>query len=200
MLTLSQHKTYHYIQDYIRHNGYAPTVAEIAVGIGIKSRGVVHRYIQALADAGMLEITPNKRRNIRLTLDTHPMSLPIIGRIAAGTPIEAITDQQTVNISDALLGPNRFILEVRGDSMIGDNICDKDYIICEKRNTARNGEIVVALIDNQEATLKRLQRNPENNTITLLPSNPTLSPMVYAPDRIQIQGIYLGLLRLGAVH
>ena len=200
MLTLSQHRTYHFIRDYIQNNGYAPTTAEIADGIGIKSRGVVHRYIQAIVEAGMLELTPNKRRNLRLTLDTHPTSIPIIGRIAAGSPIEAITESRMLNVTDSLIGPDRFILEVKGDSMIGDNICDKDYIICEKRETARDGEIVVALIDRQEATLKRLQRNFEDKTVTLIPSNPALSPMVYEPDRVQVQGIYLGLLRLGSIH
>lgn len=196
MLTASQYKTYQFIKNYIESYGYAPTEAEIALGIGIKSRGVVHRYVHALKDAGYIEVKPGKRRNIVLTETTQQTyGLPLVGKIAAGRPIEAIANNEMVDISQYLLGPNRFVLKVYGDSMIGDNIMDGDYVVCESRATAANGEIVVALIDNQEATLKRIQKE-QNNKIKLLPSNPTLQPMIYEADRVNIQGVYLGLLRL----
>jgi len=196
MLTASQYKTYQFIKNYIQNYGYAPTEAEIAMGIGIKSRGVVHRYVHALKDAGYIFVKPGKRRNIGLTEVTErEYSLPLIGKIAAGKPIEAIANNEMVDLTNYLLGPNRFVLKVCGDSMIGDNIMDGDYVVCESRGTARSGEIVVALIDNQEATLKRLEKDKDNK-ISLIPSNPTLKPMSYEAERVNIQGVYLGLLRL----
>jgi len=205
MLTVRQKQTYQFIRQYILKHDIAPTEAEIAIGIGIKSRGVVHRYVKALATAGYLRIIPNRRRNIAL-IDNYEgdggsgilsgNSLPIVGRIAAGKPIEALETDEVLNVAESLLGPNRYILEVKGDSMIGDGIHDGDYIICEKAETACDGTIVVALIDSEEATLKRLIRN-NDNTIHLVASNPRITPMAYSPDRVKVQGIYLGLLRLG---
>lgn len=199
MLTARQHETYQFIKHYIATRGYAPTEAEIALGIGIKSTGVVHRYVSAIAAEGWITITPAKRRNIGLVADADDGSsplggLPIMGRIAAGRPIEAIAEATSLNIADHILGPNRFVLHVSGDSMIGDNICDGDYIICESAQTAQKNQIVVALIDGSEATLKRFYAN-EDGTVSLIPSNAHLSPMRYPAERITIQGIYLGLLR-----
>ena len=203
MLTPKESKTYDYIKDYIVEYGYAPTESEIAKGIGIKSRGVVHRYVHAIAKKGLLKVTPGKRRNISLVgMESSPKTrfgeewqLPFLGKIAAGSPIEAIEDKQSINIAKTLTGEKCFILEVRGDSMIGDNIFDGDYVICEERHVAPTGSIVVALIDNQEVTLKRYFVN-ENQSVTLVPSNPQLIPMVYQAERVVIQAVYLGLLRL----
>jgi len=194
MLTAKQHQTYQFIRHYILKFSYAPTEAEIATGIGIKSRGVVHRYISALSAAGYLEVIPNKRRNIRLTEQQDMRDLPILGTIAAGSPIEAMDDVRSFNLSDRVLGSNRFILEVKGDSMMGDNICDGDYIVCESAQRIDAGEIVIALIDQQEVTLKRYRQNSDH-TVTLIPSNPDFSPQVYAQSRIHVQGKYVGLLR-----
>ncbi len=197
-LTAKQHITFKFIQKYIFNHGIAPTEAEIAEGIGITSRGVVHRYVKALEAEGLVEIIPHRRRNIRLICDDdveNNLSLPVIGKIAAGSPIEALPCDQVLDLSDKLLGGNRFILEVKGDSMIGDNICDGDYIICESCNDLPSGEIVIVLVDRDEATLKRCRRNSDQ-TITLIPSNPKMSPQIYESGRIQIQGKYLGLLRL----
>jgi repressor LexA len=195
-LTGKQHQTFQFICHYISQHGYSPTEDEIALGIGITSRGVVHRYLTALAKEGLIEMLKGKRRNIVLVESAQERrDLPILGKIAAGLPIEAIVEPQFVELDRLFVGPNRFVLEVKGDSMIEDNICDGDYIICERRNVADNGAIVVALVDKQEATLKRLKRNT-NNTITLLPSNPNYQPMTYGEERVEIQGVYLGLLRL----
>jgi len=200
MITLSQRRTFQFVQEFIAANGYSPTMAEIAKGIGIKSKGVAHRYVKALVGANMIKIVPNRHRNIQLleAENESAMVLPIVGRIAAGQPIEAVQEVQTFNVVENLLGPNRYILKVKGDSMIGDNICDGDFIICEHREAATNGEIAVVLVDNHEATLKRMQNNGDD-TVTLLPSNPSLSPMVYEKNRVNIQGIYLGLLRFDSV-
>lgn len=196
MLTAKQLQTYKFICDYLRKNKIAPTTAEVAAGIGITSRGVVHRYLSALQEAGYISLVPGKRRNIQLLEndDVH-LELPIIGKIAAGSPIQAIETERELNIGEAFLGKGRFILQVKGDSMIGDNIVDGDYIVCESIQVAHPNDIVVALIENSEATLKRIHTN-KDGTVTLIPSNPKLSPLVYPAQDVQIQGRYLGLLRM----
>ncbi len=196
MLTAKQQQAFDFIRSYIIDHKIAPTDAEIADGIGIKSRGVAHRYVTALEKAGLISLLKGRRRNIELTASAQNASeLRVIGEIAAGHPILAINRDETINIADAFLGPERFILRVKGDSMIGDNICHGDYIVCEKAEAANANDIVVALVDKDEATLKRVRKNTDG-TVTLLPSNPTLSPLVYKADQVQIQGRYLGLLRL----
>lgn len=194
MLTPKQSQTYQFIRTYLAQYGYAPTMAEIAAHLGIQSRGLAHRYVSQLAEAGYLSITPGKKRNLTL-LRNEATELPVLGYIAAGIPIEAISQPQVLNIEHYLLGAKRYVLRVKGNSMIGDNICDGDYIICEQADCAPSGAIVVALIDQQETTLKRLHNN-QDGTVTLIPSNPQLSPLVYAAEQVSVQGVYIGLLRL----
>lgn len=196
MLTLSQRKTFDFIKRFIAQNNYAPTAAEIAKGIGIKSRGVVHRYLKVLQEAGLIKLIPKRHRNIQLADSANEVwhGLPLIGEIAAGQPIEAITQHETIDVMNVFLGENRFALRVKGDSMIEEGIFDGDIIVCERADAADENQIVVALIDQQEATLKRLQRN-QNDTVTLLPANQKMQPMTYLAERVQIQGIYIGLLR-----
>lgn len=194
LFTASQYKTYQFICQYVDDNGVAPTEAEIAAGIGIKSRGVAHRYVKALAAKGVLHLVPNRRRNIQIIKPLNTSDLEIIGTIAAGSPIEAINTQENVDMQQ-FIGPDRYALRVKGDSMIDEGIFDDDVIICERKDTAREGDIVVALIDREEATLKRLQNNG-NGTITLVPANKELEPLTYDAARVTIQGIFKGLLRL----
>jgi repressor LexA len=196
MLSQSQHKTLHIIQDYITANGFSPTISEILTGLNIKSRSLVQRNLQALQLAGFIKLLPKRRRNIEL-LNEEEAGLPLVGRIAAGQPIEAISMPEIINIPSLLLGHDRYLLEIKGDSMIGDNICDGDLIVCQSSNTAKSGEIVVCLIDQEAATLKRIHHDKANNTVSLIPSNPALVPMEYQAGRVTIQGIYLGLLRIG---
>lgn len=193
MLTMAQQKTYQFIKRFVKKHAHSPTIAEIAEGINISSRGVVHRYVQALVAEGLLELSPNRRRNIKL-VEPDDKQLLLIGNIAAGKPIEAIPENQAVNLAEILLGESRFALKVKGNSMIEEGIFDGDIVVCEKRDRVSNGDIVVALIDNDTATLKRLRRNPDN-TISLLPANSRLLPMVYEAERVQIQGVYIGLVR-----
>lgn len=197
MLTLTQHRVYQFIKDYISQYEYAPTTAEIAQGIGIQSRGVVHRYLKALQDAGYIQLLPNKRRNICLLSPNQKnteLSLPLLGRIAAGEPIEAIYDDETINVTEMFLSSDRYALRVKGDSMIDEGIYDGDIIICQHADRADNGQIVVALIDQLEATLKRLQKN-DDTTISLIPANPAHQVQVYASNRVTIQGLFIGLMR-----
>ncbi len=196
MITVKQRQVLDFIKYYVYENQIAPTEAEIAENIGIKSRGVVHRYVKALNDAGYVKIIPNRRRNITLveTEEKYATFLPIQGRIAAGQPIEAMIDRRELNVSDLTCG-DRYALEVKGDSMIGDNICDGDYVICESCQNVGMHDIAVVLVDGEEVTLKRL-RILGDGYIELLPSNPNLLPQKIEAHRIQIQAKYVGLLRL----
>ena len=196
MLTLAQHNVYRFIQDYIDKNQYAPTTAEIAAGIGIKSRGVVHRYLKALEEAGKIVLEPNRKRNIRLKKEQEmSYQLPLLGKIAAGLPIEAVQDNESVDIASMFLSPGRYALRVKGNSMIDEGIHDGDVIICQHADSARDGQIVVALVDNEGATLKKLRRN-RDSSITLVPANNNHEPQTYACDRVRVQGIFVGLLRM----
>lgn len=194
MVTPTQHKIYKFIQQFIHEQGYAPSLQEIAVGIGISasSKSLISRSVHALADAGMLRLSEG-RRNIELS--QQAVALPLVGRIAAGAPIEAIPNHEMLDLSGLLSSNDHYVLEVRGDSMIEEGILDGDHVICKRQNTAVEGDIVVALIDNQEATLKRICFQTKDK-ITLLPANSALKPQVYPSHRVQIQGIFIGLLRL----
>lgn len=194
MLTDSQRKTLQFIRHYVAQHGYAPKLQEIAEGIGISSRGVAHRYVQALIDAGHIETSSGRHRGIRLLDDEADTRLPLLGKIAAGLPIEAIEGQDEINLADFFMGPGRFALKVQGDSMIEAGILDGDIAIIRQQNQAHNGDIVVALIDNLEATLKTFKRL-SNGQIQLVPANTQLSTMVYEPERVQIQGILVGSMR-----
>ena len=195
MLTEGQHRTLQIIKDYVLANGFAPTISEILDLMKVKSRSLVQRNLQCLAEDGSIRLIPNRRRNIELVEEVQ-LCLPLIGRIAAGEPIEAIAQPEMIHIPELLLGGDRFLLEVKGDSMIGDNICSGDLVMCKHSNVARPGEIAVVLVDDEAATLKRIQHNKKNNIITLIPSNPALTAQDYAAQRIKIQGVYLGLIRL----
>jgi repressor LexA len=195
-ITPLQHKIYGFLRDYLAGHGYAPSLAEIARGIGVspKSVSLISRSIHALAEAGMITLDQKGYRNIRLT-DAPGFSLPLLGRIAAGVPIAAIEDKQMMDLSVLVQGDNRFILEVKGDSMIDKGILDGDLAICRYTNHADEGDIVVALIDQQDATLKTLSYQVPGR-ITLMPANSLLKPKAYLPQHVQIQGVYVGLVRL----
>lgn len=194
MLTDSQRKALQFIRHYVASHGYAPKLQEIAEGIGISSRGVAHRYVQALIDGGYIEASSGRHRGIRLLDDETETRLPLLGKIAAGLPIEAIEGQDEINLADFFMGPGRFALKVQGDSMIEAGILDGDIAIIRQQNQAHNGDIVVALIDNLDATLKTFKRLA-NGQIQLIPANAQLSTMAYDPRRVQIQGILVGSMR-----
>ena len=197
MLTLSQRKTYAFIQRFFSEHNYAPTAAEIAQGIGITSRGVVHRYLKGLVQADLIRLLPKRHRNIELLTAPVERSLPLVGAIAAGQPIEAIEQQETIDLASIFLGEHRYALKVKGDSMVDEGIFDGDVVVCERTQTAENGQIVVALIDHEEATLKRFFHN-KDESVTLVPANSSHHPMIYSGDRVEVQGIYVGLLRVNA--
>ena len=195
MLTQLEQRVLEFIRHYIAEHEHSPTLTEIGEALAIKSKGTVHRYVQALTNKGELQHVQRGWRGIRLA-DTPPRSttLPLVGRIAAGQPIEAIPDQEELNLSDMFVGRDRYALQVKGDSMIDIGILDGDWVIIEQRHTANDGDIVVALIDEQDATLKRFKRL-SNDQVLLIPENTSLSPMQYAPERVRIQGVLVGQLR-----
>jgi len=196
MLTRLEEKVLQYITRYITQHGHAPTLTEIGDAIGIRSKGTVHRYIEKLVSKGHLYRSERSWRGIRLTgeHDRCLTILPLAGRIAAGRPIEAIPDQQEINFSELLLGADRYVLQVKGDSMIDAGILDGDLIVVRHTETADNGDIVVALIDRGEATLKRLRKHGDR--VELIPANQALAPMIYPADRVHIQGVVVGQVRL----
>lgn len=196
MLTATQHRVLDFIQQYVAKRGYAPSLAEIAEGIGIRSKGTAHRHVQALAEAGSLRLIPGRKRGIELTDETHgPMlKLPLLGRIAAGRPIEAITDRESLNLADYLLGPDRYALQVKGDSMIEAGILDGDLVVVKRQDNADDNAIVVALIDNEEVTLKRL-KHCEDGQVMLIAANSRMPPLTYPAERVSIQGVLVGQFR-----
>lgn len=196
MVTPTQQKIYSFIESYIAEYRYSPSLTEIAEGIGISPRSIslISRSIHALVKAGLLKFYKQGYRNIELVQNKR-YALPIMGRIAAGAPIEAISDKHWLDIGDLLSKKSYFVLEVKGDSMLEEGIFDGDFVICTQAQEAREGDIIVALIDQQEVTLKRLSYQIKER-ITLIPANPNMKPKAYLPHRIQIQGVFAGLLRL----
>ncbi len=195
MLTTQQKRVLDFIRAFIRRHGHSPSLREIGEGIDIQSRGAVHRHVQTLIDRGVLKRTRSGWRTLELveTDETSP-SLPLLGKIAAGRPIEAIPGHDEINIAEMLLGEERYVLQIEGDSMIEAGILDGDLVVIQHADTASDGEIVVALIDDQEATLKRLF-HLSGRRIKLVAENHKLSPLIYPADRVRIQGVLTGQLR-----
>ena len=196
-LTDKQSAALDFIQRYISVHAVAPKLQEIADGIGITSRGVAHRYVQALVDTGFIAVDNGQHRGIRL-LKANPhrsrSTIPLLGKIAAGRPIEAIAGDDEIDLTD-FFGKGNFAIRVQGDSMIDAGILDGDMVVIEFKETAENGDIVVALIDEAETTLKRFKRSDKGKYIKLIPANSEMEPMVYEADRVRIQGILVGQLR-----
>ncbi len=195
-MTPSQQRALEFIQAYILRNGQSPTYPEIAKGIGIKSQGTAHRYVKALVEEGLLLNEDGLHRGLRLLTDDmeQGFSIPLLGKISAGLPIEAISGHDTINLNQMFGGENRYALKVEGDSMVELGILDGDTVIIEACNTASKDSVVVALIDNYEVTLK-IYCPLSYNRIKLMPANSSMEPMIYASDRVQIQGVLVGTLR-----
>ena len=196
MLTTQEQNTLQYIRNYIAQFGYAPKFKEIGVGIGVNSQGTVHRYVQSLEDKGYINRIKGNSRGMSL-IDlplVSPPVIPLLGKIAAGLPIEAIEDQQELNLSELFMGPDIFALRVTGDSMMDAGILDNDYVIIKKQPMAHDGDIVVAMIDMTEATLKRFRRR-SNSEVALIPENSEMETMVYSADRVRVHGVLVGQMR-----
>ena len=195
-LTRRQQEIYDFLREQANTLPHPPTLDELCALLGLSSKGSLHKQIQALITAGLVEPMNNQRRGIRLTESTGEteLQLPMLGYIAAGQPIEAVNQQETVEVPGMLrTGRPCYVLQVRGDSMIDEGILDGDHIVVEQRDQARNGEIVVALIDDNEATLKRIEQRPDG--VILHPANAAMKPMHFTTDQVRIQGVLVGQMR-----
>jgi repressor LexA len=196
-ITRRQKEVIDFLSGFTQKNGYSPSYEEIASGLGLSSLATVHKHVTNLQNKGLLQRAHNRSRSI----DVLPARsgkkgsdrLPLMGRIAAGQPVEAIETAESISLSDIIGNREVFALEVRGDSMRDEHIVSGDYVLVERTRTAREGEIIVALIDGSDATLKRFYR--EGSMVRLQPSNTEMSP-IYAPAAsVSIQGKVLGVLR-----
>ncbi|MEJ2213936.1 MAG: transcriptional repressor LexA [Gammaproteobacteria bacterium] len=199
-LTRRQQEIYDYLKENLPLYEQPPTLNELCDALGLSSRGSMHKQIHALIEAGLVEPMNNQRRGIRLTsFDTtetaaNDNQLPMMGYIAAGRPIEAIETPENMDVPPPLRSEKPcYVLQVKGDSMSDEGILDGDWVVIEQKDTARNGEIVVALVENSDATLKRIEQKP--GEVILHPANETMSPMHYQPDQVKIQGVLVGQMR-----
>jgi repressor LexA len=193
-LTRRQQQIYKALQDYQERFEYPPTYNELCQFLGLRSKGSLHKHIQALIQTGLVEPTQGQQRGIRLVNAKNSGETPFLGYIAAGEPIEAITQTEWMKVPEKLLGSgNCYVIQVAGDSMREDGIFDGDYVVIERQLWANNGEIVVALIHHEEVTLKKIEQQP-GKTI-LYPANSSMSARIYRPDEVQIQGVLRGLMR-----
>ncbi|HEY7785550.1 MAG TPA: transcriptional repressor LexA [Pyrinomonadaceae bacterium] len=197
-VTVRQKQVYEFISRFLEVNKQPPTIAEIGQHFKMSSSASVHSILSALEREGLIKKIPNVSRGIELIRqgnDDSETEIPLLGTVAAGQPIEAILNHDTVTAPRDMIGRGRtYALRVRGDSMIEENIQDGDIIIVASQTTAENGQMVVALIDGNYATVKKFYREPE--FIRLEPANPQFKPIfIKTPDRIQIQGVVRGLIR-----
>lgn len=197
-VTARQRQVYDFISRFIELKKQPPTIAEIGRHFKMSSSASVHSILSALEHEGLIKRIPHVSRGIeiiRQETSADDFELPLLGLVAAGQPIEAILNHQTVSVPRDMIGRGRmFALQVRGDSMIDENIQDGDVIIITSQQTAENGQVVVALIDGSYATVKKFYREPD--FIRLEPANPQFKPIfIKTPERLQIQGIVRGLIR-----
>jgi repressor LexA len=198
MVTPRQKQIFDYLCRYIDAHGYAPTMAEIGKQFKLSSPASVHHILSGLETEGMIRRIPNVSRGIEVVRDEsaeQEFEIPLLGVVAAGQPIEAILSHDTICVPRDFIGRERlFALRVRGDSMIGEQIREGDCIIVESRQTANNGEMVVALVDGTDATVKTFFK--ERDQIRLEPANPRYKSIIISPpERVTIQGVVKGLIR-----
>jgi repressor LexA len=184
---------YQFLSEYINQYDNSPSFAEMtaAMGISPRSKSLITRSLRVLEKEKRLQLVKEGRR---LLIKLANKQVPLLGRISAGTPIEAISECHFIDMNDLFQGDHRFALLVKGTSMIEEGILDGDIIICRKSAIANEGDIVVVLIDQHNTTLKRISYRVKG-MITLVPANPELKPRAYTPERVRIQGIYIGLVR-----
>ena len=193
-LTTKEQKTYDFIAKYSKKYGKYPLLTEIAKGIGIKSKGVAHRYVKSLEKAGKILRFSNKHRGISV-IDEGPLFLKSLGKIAAGGPIEAITDQQRIELEYLFTNKKSYALKVKGESMIDAGINDGDWVIIEESKKFYKSKVHVILIDNQDVTLKYIEKVSPGE-IKLIPANKTYKETIYPVERISIQGYVVGQVRI----
>ena len=208
-LTRRQKELYDFLLNFVDQHGYSPSFEEIAEGMQLSSLATVHKHITNLEQKGLLRRDYNRSRSIDLLKPRGVMktslavaaaataqanlSLPLLGRIAAGQPLEAVENPESISLADFTRSKEVYVLQVKGESMQDEHILNGDYVLVEKANSARDGEIVVALVDGSEATLKRIY--VEGSKVRLQPSNATMQPIIVPAASVQVQGRVIGVLR-----
>ena len=218
VLTKRQYEVLSYLDSFISENGYCPSFQEIGKSLNLSSLATVHKHIRTLEAKGFIRRRYNQSRSIEVV--SRPilsskgreansssngtvgsagsaraeLELPMFGRIAAGRPLEAIANSESLSLKDFVGSKDVYVLKVKGDSMVDDHICDDDYVIVERTETAEDGDTIVALVDDNEATLKRFYRE-RNDMVRLQPANSNLDPIFIKLDRLKIQGHVIGVLR-----
>jgi repressor LexA len=208
-LTRRQKQVYDFLAHFVEEHGYSPSFEEIGDGLGLSSLATVHKHVSNLEQKGLLKRDYNRSRSIDLlkprgrmkrslagaaaAIAANGLTLPLMGRIAAGRPLEAMENPETISLADFTRSKDVYVLQVTGESMQDEHIVNGDYVLVEKTNTARDGEIVVALVNGSDATLKRMFR--EGDKIRLQPSNAAMAPIVVPAATVQIQGRVIGVLR-----
>ena len=208
-LTRRQKQVYDFISNFVDTHGYSPSFEEIAEGLGLSSLATVHKHITNLEQKELLRRDYNRSRSIDLlkprglmkqslavaaaAVAESNMSLPLLGRIAAGQPLEAVENPESISLADFTRSKEVYVLQVKGESMQDEHILDGDYVLVEKANSARDGEIVVALVGGSDATLKRIY--VEGNKVRLQPSNAAMQPIIVPAASVQVQGKVIGVLR-----
>ena len=204
-LTRRQKQVYDFLARFVEEHGYSPSFEEIGEGLGLSSLATVHKHVSNLEEKGLLKRDYNRSRSIDLVKPRGRMrqalgqatnaglTLPLMGRIAAGRPVEALENPESISLADFTRSKDVYVLQVTGESMQDEHIVNGDYVLVEKTNIARDGEIVVALVSGSDATLKRIYT--EGNKIRLQPSNTAMQPIIVPAAEVQIQGRVIGVLR-----
>jgi repressor LexA len=196
-LTKRQREILDYLSEFIQQHGYAPSLEEIGRRFSLSSLATVHKHLTNLQEKGFIKRAWNRSRSVELVqtrVGGRAVELPLLGFVAAGMPIEAIATAESIAVPEDLVGKrDTYVLRVRGESMIDEQIRDGDFVIVEDRKTAENGEMVIALLDSSYVTLKKFYR--ENGHVRLQPANPAMKPLIVAADEIQVQGVVVGVMR-----
>lgn len=213
-LTKRQFRVLAFLDSFVRRNGYCPSYDEVRKALGLASLATVHKHMNTLQQKGYIRRDPNRSRSIEV-IDRSPMieadalsgkgendlgpmyraeSLPLLGRIAAGRPVEAFANREALSLQEFVGNRNVYVLQVKGDSMIEDHICDGDFVVVESTNRADNGDTVVALVEGNEATLKRFYRDRDGR-LRLQPANSAMAPIYMEQGELEIQGRVIGVLR-----
>ncbi|MDB4951024.1 MAG: hypothetical protein JWM27_3673 [Gemmatimonadetes bacterium] len=197
-LTKKQRQILDYVESFVESYGYSPSYEEIARYFGYNSLATVHEHLTNLEQKGFLRKNYNKSRSlevVRAEVGALAVELPLLGTVAAGLPLEIFPEQESVSVPhDMVKRGNNYVLRVKGSSMVDEQIRDGDYIIVNSRETAENGEMVVALVNGDSATVKKFYRERDGR-IRLQPANETMQPMYFPPEAVQIQGIVVGVIR-----
>jgi repressor LexA len=196
-LTKRQREILDYLSEFIQQHGYAPSLEEVGRRFGLSSLATVHKHLTNLQEKGFIKRAWNRSRSVEMVptrTGGRAVELPLLGYVAAGAPIEAITTTESIAVPEDLVGKlDTYVLRVRGDSMIDEQIRDGDFVIVEDRKTAENGEMVIALLSGSDVTLKKFYR--ENGRVRLQPANPAMQPLLVPAEHVQVQGVVIGVMR-----